>query len=74
MREEWVQPILKQCKAAKVPFFFKQWGGRIKKRTGRTLNGRTYDELPPRPVPDFPERKQRIELVSTVIDQLTCGV
>jgi protein gp37 len=74
MREEWVQPILRQCRAANVPFFFKQWGGRIKKRTGRTLNGRTYDELPPRPVRELPGRKQRMELASTVIGPLTYGV
>lgn len=64
MREEWVQSILKQCKAAGVPFFFKQWGGRIKKSKGRTLNGRTYDEIPSRPVPNFPERRRRGELAS----------
>jgi protein gp37 len=29
-----------------VPFFFKQWGGVQKKRAGRTLDGRTWDELP----------------------------
>ena len=28
-------------------FFFKQWGGTNKKKTGRILNGRTYDEMPP---------------------------
>jgi protein gp37 len=33
-----------------VPFFFKQWGGVQKKRTGRKLNGRTYDEMPPTPL------------------------
>ncbi|MGO4307985.1 DUF5131 family protein [Cupriavidus sp. RAF12] len=35
----------KQCRAARVAFFFKQWGVR-KDRTGRQLNGRTYDETP----------------------------
>jgi protein gp37 len=30
-----------------VPFFFKQWGGTNKKKTGRILKGRTYDEMPP---------------------------
>jgi len=67
MREDWVQPILKQCRAAKVPFFFKQWGGRIKKENGRTLNGRTYDELPPRRTLAFPERKTRVELARNVV-------
>jgi protein gp37 len=31
---------------AKVPFFFKQWGGVFKKKTGRTLDRRTWDEFP----------------------------
>ena len=46
MKEAWVTDILQQCKAADVPFFFKQWGGTNKKRTGRVLNERTYDEMP----------------------------
>jgi protein gp37 len=46
MQQEWVNLILKQCRRAKVPFFFKQWGGVRKDRTGRELNGRTYDEVP----------------------------
>jgi protein gp37 len=46
MKPEWVESILKQCRRAKVAFFFKQWGGTRKDMTGRELNGRTYDELP----------------------------
>lgn len=46
MQEEWVQDILQLCKASGVPFFFKQWGGKNKKKAGRLLNGRTYDEMP----------------------------
>lgn len=46
MKEEWVQDILEQCEDASVAFFFKQWGGINKKRAGRLLNGRTYDEMP----------------------------
>jgi protein gp37 len=46
LSEEWVIGIRDQCVAAGVPFFFKQWGGFSKKRTGRTLQGRTWDELP----------------------------
>lgn len=46
MQQDWIMSILKQCRRAKVPFFFKQWGGVRKDRTGRELNGRTYDELP----------------------------
>ena len=46
IQTEWVDSILAQCRQANVAFFFKQWGGTRKKTTGRTLNGRTYDELP----------------------------
>ncbi len=46
MKPEWVLNIRRQCKQAQVPFFFKQWGGVHKSKSGRALNGRTYDELP----------------------------
>lgn len=49
MAEEWVLSLLKQCRRARVPFFFKQWGGVQKSRHGRSLRGRTYDEMPKRP-------------------------
>jgi protein gp37 len=42
----WVHEIHDNCKKAEVPFFFKQWGGKNKKKAGRLLNGRTYDEMP----------------------------
>src|SRR5579871_1427331 len=48
VKEEWVLSIREQCKAAGVAFFFKQWGGVRKKVAGRTLRGRTYDEIPKR--------------------------
>ncbi len=44
--QAWVTDIRDQCLAAKVPFFFKQWGGVQKKRAGRLLQGRTWDEMP----------------------------
>jgi len=46
MNSDWVLDIQEQCEKADVAFFFKQWGGRSKKKNGRTLNGRTYDEMP----------------------------
>jgi protein gp37 len=46
MSPEWVTDIRKQCAAASVAFYFKQWGGVFKKRTGRTLDGRTWDDMP----------------------------
>ena len=42
----WVDDLLDQCRAHGVAFFFKQWGGVQKHRTGRTVRGRTYDEMP----------------------------
>jgi protein gp37 len=52
MAAEWVRDIRDQCQAARVPFFFKQWGGVFKKQTGRKLDHRTWDEMPEhRPVP-----------------------
>ncbi|PYS78832.1 MAG: hypothetical protein DMF66_04930 [Acidobacteria bacterium] len=46
MRIEWVLDIRDQCLAAGVPFFFKQWGGTNKKKSGRVLENRTWDEMP----------------------------
>ncbi|MGQ9479788.1 DUF5131 family protein [Chloroflexus sp.] len=46
MQAAWVRDIRDQCIRAGVPFFFKQWGGPVKKRTGRLLDGRTWDEWP----------------------------
>ncbi len=55
MEAEWVRAVRDQCLAASVPFFFKQWGGTNKKKAGRTLDGRIWDEMPeqcarPRPM------------------------
>ena len=46
MRPEWVTDIRDQCRRASVAFFFKQWGGVHKKRAGRALEGRTWDQMP----------------------------
>jgi protein gp37 len=46
MRKEWVDSIYRQCRDARVPFFFKQWGGVRKDLTGRELHGRTFNEMP----------------------------
>ena len=48
MERPWVVDIRDQCRAARVAFFFKQWGGVFKARTGRELEGRTWDEMPQR--------------------------
>ncbi len=46
MEAEWVINIKDECLNQHVPFFFKQWGGTNKKKTGRLLEGRTWDEMP----------------------------
>ena len=46
MKREWAIEVRDLCEREGVPFFFKQWGGVFKKRTGRTLDGRTWDDMP----------------------------
>ena len=46
MAEAWALDIRDQCRRAGVPFFFKQWGGRNKKKAGRLLDGQTWDQMP----------------------------
>lgn len=46
VRPEWIRAIRDSCVRSSVPFFFKQWGGVFKKRTGRVLDGRTWDQMP----------------------------
>ena len=63
----WVQSIQRQCRAAGVAFFFKQWGGVRKCETGRLLEGKTYDETPKirsTPVKTEPERQRLISAVT----------
>jgi protein gp37 len=47
MHADWVRQIRDRCTAREVPFFFKQWGGVHKSRTGRTLDGHTWNDMPP---------------------------
>ena len=61
MEADWVRSIRDQCEAAGVAFFFKQWGGVQKSRTGRTLDGRTYDSIP-RDL--LEEREELVQLVA----------
>ncbi|MGZ5445113.1 MAG: DUF5131 family protein [Thermoanaerobaculia bacterium] len=58
MDESWVTSILEQCERSSTRFFFKQWGGVMKKRNGRTLLGQVWDAMPARstvPVPTITE-------------------
>lgn len=46
VQPEWIRGILRQTREAGVAFFFKQWGGKHSKARGRTLDGRTWEEMP----------------------------
>jgi len=46
MKRQWVLQIRDRCRKEGVPFFFKQWGGVDKKKAGRILDGRTWDQMP----------------------------
>jgi len=64
MKEEWVQSIRRQCADAGVSFFFKQWGGVQKKKTGRILDGRTFDGRPEVLRAEPPARSERQSLLA----------
>jgi len=66
MQADWVYSILEQCQAANIPFFFKQWGGKNKKATGRELDGRTYDEMPKKVFNPMPNKLYRLELAQSL--------
>ncbi|MBI3184667.1 MAG: phage Gp37/Gp68 family protein [Myxococcales bacterium] len=63
MDPEWARDLRNQCRRSKVPFFFKQWGGKNKKQAGRVLDGRTWDEMPTDPAP----RVKRLRQVSLAV-------
>lgn len=46
IQQEWVEDIQLQCEKSSIAFFFKQWGGTNKKKSGRLLNGKTFDAMP----------------------------
>jgi hypothetical protein len=58
--------IRDQCRQARLPFFFKQWGGWNKKKAGRLLEGRTYDEMLPRVVNPVADKKERLAMIEQV--------
>jgi protein gp37 len=69
IKTSWVRSIPAQCRAQKVPFFFKQWGGVRKSETGRELDGRTYDEFPEiaeNPVPSSDDRTDLLQALAVV--------
>jgi protein gp37 len=62
MAKEWVLSIRDMCKRAQVPFFFKQWGGVRKSETGRSINGRTYNEFPARSIVHVPSTAEVLSI------------
>ena len=67
MDPAWVRSLRDQCRAARVPFFFKQWGGVRKSEAGRRLDGRTHDAFPSYILRDGPDAATRRHLWSSVI-------
>jgi protein gp37 len=68
MNKEWVLAVRDQCREYRVPFFFKQWGGVRKKKSGRLLDGRTYDEYPQRVVSEIPERARCLAFAENILN------
>ena len=66
LRKEWVLKIRDQCVDARVPFFFKQWGGVRKSDHGRMLNGRIYAQLPSLTTQPVLPKEQRLMAISDV--------
>jgi protein gp37 len=67
--KNWVVSLRDQCAKARVPYFFKQWGGVQKSKHGRHLDGRTYDEMPEPTsvnVPVSSERSRRMAEISAL--------
>ncbi|HEV8605558.1 MAG TPA: phage Gp37/Gp68 family protein [Tepidisphaeraceae bacterium] len=80
MRKEWVLAIREQCAAARIPFFFKQWGGVRKSRAGRELDGISFDQLPARSVHSVMPLESRLAAIEEIeappryrVHQLTVG-
>ncbi len=67
MAKEWVVSIREQCREARVKFFFKQWGGVRKAKSGRELDGRTYNEYPRRVVAPIPDRTSCAEFAQRIL-------
>lgn len=66
MKEDWVVCLREQCESAKVPFFFKQWGGVRKSEAGRELGGKTHDAMPERQLRKIPAHPVRVGMIEEV--------
>ena len=65
MRPAWARSLRDQCQEAGVPFFFKQWGGIHKSRTGRELDGRHHDDTPVSAVAEPPANRFRLQMIDS---------
>lgn len=72
LETKWVERIYDMCQKEQVSFFFKQWGGVQKSKTGRLLHGRTHDAMPERDVAHMPPRSQRLLAAQHVTEQTIC--
>lgn len=64
MHVDWVLSIREQCRVADVPFFFKQWGGVNKKKAGRELAGKVYEDFPSSQTGEVPDRNTRYTMLA----------
>ncbi|MGA3333280.1 MAG: phage Gp37/Gp68 family protein [Terracidiphilus sp.] len=71
LKKEWVLNILRTCRDHRVPFFFKQWGGVNKKKNGRKLLGRTYDQFPVTTKTPVPPPAERQRILAALQEMLT---
>jgi protein gp37 len=72
MQESWALNIQTLCQRHHIPFFFKQWGGVNKKKNGRKLRGKTYDEFPATKINPIPSRAERRDLI-VALEQRSIG-
>jgi protein gp37 len=70
MEESWVLKVLDYCRTFAIPFFFKQWGGVRKHKTGRELMGRTFDDFPTTTKNRMPNRLERKEMANRLQVQM----
>jgi protein gp37 len=70
MEESWVLKVLDYCRTFAIPFFFKQWGGVRKHKTGRELTGRTFDDFPTTTKNRMPNRLERKEMANRLQVQM----
>jgi len=71
MLREWVVSVRDLCRECHVPFFFKQWGGVRKSKTGRLLDDRTYDEYPERIAAPVPDRTRCAAYAQDILNSLS---